>query len=113
MTTLARSMLLLASLSLVPTASVLAQNNNPGNSGGTKGSEIAIPTYPPGQNSDPALTTGRLPSGATNVPADENPNVRGATGDTIVKGDRSTIVGDRRATIQQKTGTGEEGGGGN
>ena len=112
MIVLSRSLVLLASLSIIPTAAVFAQNNNPGNSGGGgRGSEIANPTYPAGQAPDPALTSGRSPHGAANVPADENPTVRGATGDTIVKGDRSTITGDRRATTQQKTGGGEEGGG--
>jgi hypothetical protein len=38
------------------------------------------------------------------TPADENPTVPGATGLTIVRGDHSTISGDRRATIEQKTG---------
>ena len=112
MNAVSRSIILFAMLLIVPTAGVLAQNNNPGNSGGGgRNSEIANPTYPANQTPDPALTTGRPPNSASNVPADENPAVRGATGDTVVKGDRSTITGDRRATTQQKTGVGEGGGG--
>ena len=42
-------------------------------------------------------------SGAIN-PAN-NPNVPGATGDTIVPGDGSTISGDAAATLMQRTGT--------
>jgi hypothetical protein len=34
-----------------------------------------------------------------------NPNVPGATGLTIVPGDRSTIAGDAAATLIQKTGS--------
>jgi hypothetical protein len=33
-----------------------------------------------------------------------NPNVPGATGRTIVEGDRSTIAGDAKATRMQQTG---------
>ena len=102
-----RSALLIATISLMPAAAVLAQTNNPGKSGGS--GSVANQTYETG-TPNPALETGRLPKGATSVPADENPTVRGATGDTIVKGDRSTITGDRRATVQQKTGEGVEGG---
>jgi hypothetical protein len=85
-------------------AGASAQNNNPGNSAGSNGSLVATPTYPAGEAPDPALSPGRLPKTVTNVPADENPNVPGATGETIVHGDRSTIGGDRRATIEQKSG---------
>ena len=50
-------------------------------------------------------TTNGMPmnsqSGST---AAENPHVKGATGDTIVKGDRSSIAGDKSATSEQKTG---------
>ena len=38
------------------------------------------------------------------VPREENPRVPGATGETIVPGDRSSIAGDGRATVQQRTG---------
>jgi len=103
MTTIQRPILLAASLLLVSAVGAVAQTNNPGTSGGTRGSQVAIPQYPPGEGSNPALTTGRL-RGATGVPADENPRVPGATGDTIVRGDNSTIRGDRRATIEEKTG---------
>ncbi len=93
----------------IPVGNVFAQNTNPGNSAGS--GQVATPTYETGSGStsNPALTTGAPPK--TNVPADANPTVRGATGDTIVKGDRSTISGDRRATTQQKTGTSAQSGG--
>lgn len=39
----------------------------------------------------------------TTVPA-ENPRVRGATGNTIVPGDNSTMARERVATDEQKTG---------
>ena len=108
-----RPLMLIAAMSLLPAASALAQNNNPGNSGGVTGSAIATPSYSSQPDaSDPALTTGVMPKGATKVPADENPTVRGATGDTVVRGDRSTISGDRRATVEQKTGEFESDGGG-
>ncbi|MGD0103737.1 MAG: hypothetical protein ABSC06_06835 [Rhodopila sp.] len=92
------------SLFVTPTAALWAQNLNPGNSGGGN-APIATPTYVGAdQNFDPALTTGSRFSVKANTPADENPTVPGATGATIVKGDRSTISGDRRGTIEQKTG---------
>jgi hypothetical protein len=37
------------------------------------------------------------------IPADADPRVPGATGDAIVRGDRSTIAGDRAATKDQMT----------
>jgi hypothetical protein len=42
---------------------------------------------------------------STTLPADDNPRVPGATGDAIVKGDHSTIAGDRKATAEQRTDT--------
>lgn len=38
-------------------------------------------------------------------PMKANPNHPGATGEAIVKGDSSTIAGDRKATNEQKTET--------
>ncbi|HBK04592.1 MAG TPA: hypothetical protein DDZ81_01875 [Acetobacteraceae bacterium] len=40
-----------------------------------------------------------------NRAAAANPRQPGATGETIVKGDSSTIQGDRKATSEQKSGT--------
>jgi hypothetical protein len=91
-------------LLLAPTAALRAQNYNPGNSGGGN-APIAIPTYGAELGVDPALTSGSRLSVTPNTPANENPTVRGATGVTIVKGDSSTISGDRRATVDQKTGS--------
>jgi hypothetical protein len=92
-----------AALVAAPVTATLAQNLNPGNSGGGR-LPIATPTYAPDAGSDPALTTGSRFSVTPNTPADENPTVPGATGLSIVPGDQSTISGDRRATIEQKTG---------
>jgi len=94
-------------------ASAQSNLNTPGNSGGLPGSQIAMPNYPAGYV-NPAETPGRrLPADvASTVPADENPNIPGATGMTVVPGDLSTIAGDRRATIEQKTGgSGSDNGG--
>jgi hypothetical protein len=92
-----------AALSAAPAAAVWAQDSNPGNSGGGH-SPVATPTYGSDQASDPALTTGSRFSVRPNTAAYDNPTVPGATGNTIVKGDRSTISLDRRGTVQQKTG---------
>ncbi len=86
-----------------PTAATWAQNLNPGNSGGGN-LPIAVPTYGAEAGNNPALTTGSRFSVTPNLPAQENPTVPGATGETIVRGDNSTISGDRRGTIEQKTG---------
>jgi hypothetical protein len=86
-----------------PMAASQAQDLNPGNSGGGH-APIAIPTYGSEQPFDPALTTGSKFSVTADTPRMADPTVPGATGETIVKGDRSSISGDRRATIQQKTG---------
>ncbi len=103
MTTIYRSASLAAVSFVLGAAVATAQNNNPGDTGGSPGSRIALPTYPAGQ-SDPALSPGRLTKGATGVPADANPNVRGATGEGVVQGDNSSVSGDRKGTTQQKTG---------
>ena len=94
---------LAAALSLTPVVAVWAQDTNPGNSGGGH-APIATPTYGSDQSANPALTTGSRFSVNESTPANENPTVPGATGRTIVKGDRSTISLDRRGTIEQKTG---------
>ena len=91
------------SLSLAPVTLAWAQDANPGNSGGGH-APIATPTYEADQPVDPALTTGSRYWVKGDIPAYENPTVPGATGLTIVKGDKSNISLDRRGTIQQKTG---------
>ena len=98
--------LIIAALAIAPATATWAQtpNLNPGNAGGGH-DPIAYPRE--GQDepaSNPALTTGSRYSVTSGTPATENPTVPGATGNRIVRGDRSTISGDRRATIQQKTG---------
>ncbi len=50
-------------------------------------------------------TAGSSPGYASrNAATDANPTVPGATGDYIVRGDRSTIAGDRGATREEKQG---------
>jgi hypothetical protein len=92
-----------AALLATPGAASWAQNPNPGNSGGGF-APIANPTYGADEGFNPALTTGSRLSVKPDTVADENPTVPGATGETIVRGDTSTISSDRRATIEQKTG---------
>jgi hypothetical protein len=109
MNTLTRSLSLATIILGVAATGAFAQSsspshNNPNHSGGVTGSWIAMPEYPAGTN-DPALSPGRLAAGTASVPSDENPNVAGATGMTIVHGDRSTIAGARQGTIEQKTGS--------
>jgi hypothetical protein len=96
--------ILATALLTAPMASAWAIDYNPGNSGG--GNEpLGIPSYPTSDGADnPALTTGSRYSVTPTTQLDENPTVPGATGLTIVRGDHSTISGDRRATAQQKTG---------
>jgi hypothetical protein len=97
--------ILTAAMLATPAAATWAQSLdlNPGNSGGGR-LPIATPEYGADQPSDPALTTGSRFSVEPNTPAYENPTVPGATGLSIVKGDKSTISLDRRGTVQQKTG---------
>jgi hypothetical protein len=97
-----RSVIAVALLA-APTAPSWAQNLNPGNSGGGH-APIATPSYAGDEPSNPALTTGSRLSVKSDTPAVENPTVPGATGEAIVHGDGSTISGDRRGTIEQKTG---------
>jgi hypothetical protein len=87
---------------LIAPATVWAQSLNPGNAGGGN-APLGVPTYGPEIPDDPALTTGSRFSVKPNTPANMNPTVAGATGGTIVQGDNSTISGDRRATMQQRT----------
>jgi hypothetical protein len=51
----------------------------------------------------PLNANGDPVAASKNIPADDNPRVPGATGDTIVKGDQSTVAGDRAATVEQRT----------
>ena len=103
MNTLSRSLSVAALILSVAATGAYAQSNNPNDSAGSRGSLVATPDYPPGYT-DPAESPGVLQEGATNVPATQNPNVPGATGATIVRGNRSTISSDRQGTIEQKTG---------
>ena len=84
-----------------PMAGAWAQDSNPGNSGGGH-DPVGYPTYPSDMHQNAALTTGSRYSVTADTPAIENPTVPGATGLTIVRGNHSTISGDRRATVMQK-----------
>ena len=88
-----RSTLLSACIVMASTASVFAQPHHDAGDGSVS------PTTMP--NSTRASSA-----------ADSNPNVPGATGDSKVPGDKSTVAGDHRATIQQRTGSDMSGGGG-
>src|ERR1700760_1289661 len=90
-----------AALIAAPLTASLAQDLNPSNIGGGH-LPIATPTYD-GGSSDPALTTGSRFSVNANTAPTQNPTVPGATGLDVVPGDGSTISGDRRATIEQKS----------
>ena len=98
MAMISRSILLAASLLTASTVGVLAQSTNR-DAGGAGGLLSNPPQYP-----SAAQEKG--------VPADENPHVPGATGRAIVPGDRSSEAGDRRATIEQRTGGGASDAGG-
>jgi hypothetical protein len=81
-----RSFALVASLIALPLVGAVAQQNNKASNSTTNGTSSAA----------------------------QNPNVPGATGRTIVPGDRSTIASDKPATVENKTGavsTGANGGG--
>lgn len=98
MTRVASAILLATTVSVIPLVGVLAQNNinNPDNMAGTTGSQVAIPQRPGGA-SNPALTTGTLPKAKeATVPPDKNPNKSGATGHTVVPGNKSSISADRK-----------------
>jgi hypothetical protein len=105
MNTLSRSLSLATVILAIAATGAMAQNNNPNQSGGSRGSKVAMPEYPAGYT-NPALSPGRILPGtsAAGLPAVENPEVPGATGATVVRGDHSTIEGDRQGTIEQKTG---------
>ena len=98
--------LLAVSLLLLPGAFALAQSNT------TTGTTTAAPAYQ-GDAGASATRGSVAPSGSVaDNPADANPNTPGATGDAKVPGDNSTVRGDRRGTIEQRTGTGAAAGGG-
>lgn len=87
MTKISRSILLAASLLVVSTAGTLAQSKSGGDTAATDSKRTPADT-----------------AGPKSIPAYSNPNVRGATGDTIVRGDDSTLAGDRAATKDWKSG---------
>lgn len=49
-----------------------------------------------------SIASGQAQSTASGVPAYANPSIPGATGETIVKGNNSTIAGTRDASRQQR-----------
>ena len=93
--------MLVAALAIGPAAYLHAQTtNNPNNAAGS--GNVATPRA---GDTNPALTTGTMPRDTVGVPNDKNPNVGGATGQTVVPGSKSTINSDREGSTQQKTGT--------
>src|SRR4051812_1527618 len=100
---IARSMMLGASLLLASTVGVLAQTDH---DAGTPGGATTVPPPYPSRAAEQG------------VPASQNPHVPGATGRTIIPGTTSTVAGDSRSTVEERTGTiatgqgGGEGGGG-
>ena len=103
------AVLAIASGVVIPATAALAQSptNNPNNAGGAAGSQIGSPSYPAGSNPSPALS-GKSPTAHTGAAG--NPHQAGATGKTIVPGDKSTISSDKQATTRQKTGAGNASG---
>jgi hypothetical protein len=91
--------LLAVSLVVLPGAFALAQTN------ATAGITTTAPAYH-GDAGASATRSSVAPSGSvSDNPADANPNTPGATGDAKVIGDRSTVRGARRGTMQQRTGS--------
>ena len=100
------SFTLLALIGTLPSTGALAQvsTNNINNEAGVSGSQMANPQRPSG-NSNPALTTQTLPKEANgSVPPDKNPNVKGATGHTVVPGAKSTLSSDKPSTVAKRSG---------
>jgi hypothetical protein len=81
------SILLAASLLALSTVGALAQSTPRDNTATTS------------SNRDNTATTN-----SKTIPAGADPNRPGATGDDIVRGDNSTIAGDRAATVYDRTG---------
>ncbi|HVZ10363.1 hypothetical protein [Rhodopila sp.] len=94
--------LLTAVIAVAPFAVASAQETNPGNTAGGH-DPVGYPFYPGAAEQNPALTTGSRYSVTGATTPVENPTVPGATGMMIVRGNHSTISGDRRATVLQKT----------
>lgn len=98
--------LLTVSLLMLPGAFALAQSD------ATTGAATQVPAYR-GDAGASATRGSVAPSGSVaDNPADADPNTPGATGDARVIGDKSTVRGDRRGTMEQRTGTGVAAGGG-
>ena len=66
----------------------------------TSGSGIVAPT--PSNSGGAPMTNGTAMTGS--VAAAANPRAPGATGQAVVPGDNSSIAGDRKATVEQKSG---------
>lgn len=102
MGTKSRLALLTLSLFAIPVGLAFAQDEvNDGSKSST------APGYHSGA-ATPAPHRAMAPPGAVvgdKGTAAANPHQPGATGETIVKGDSSSIAGDRKATREQKDGT--------
>lgn len=89
MMTITRSLMVAASVIMGSTVGVLAQVDH--DAGAPGGAVSPPPPYP-----SRAAEQG--------APAANNPHVPGATGNTVVPGDTSSLAKDSRATVEQKTG---------
>jgi hypothetical protein len=91
--------LLAVSLAVLPVAFALAQAN------ATTGTTTTTPAHH-GDAGASATRSSLAPSEsvADNV-ADAHPNTPGATGDAKVLGDKSTVRGGRRGTMEQRSGS--------
>lgn len=94
---ISRLMLLAVALFAMPTVVVFAQSaNNPPNTNGNHSTSAA-----PGTSAmDSGIKSPGVAAGAA-----QNSNRPGATGQTVVPGDKSTVAGSEPATDQQQQGT--------
>lgn len=105
MRTIVRSALAAVALATLPLSFALAQNPGPVTTPEAGKGQVAVPTYPPGGHDvDPALTGVAPTAEMGRAPPSGDPNVAGATGETVIPGDLSSIRGDKAAIVDQKTG---------
>ncbi len=103
MTSLFRPAFLAAALASMPLGVALAQNPGPAYAPEAGSGKMATPNYPAGgKDVDPALTGVRPTPEMGRAPPSGNPNVAGATGETVIPGNNSTIRGDKGGTVEDK-----------
>jgi hypothetical protein len=114
MITTSRSIILSAALLVAPVASALAQQNNPTGNYGSNRSATASSTTAD-TPATPGMRTGDIssastPGGSYGGPATSSSKT-GATGQTVVPGNNSTVAGDTSGTAKTKTGGATDGNG--